>query len=57
MGHRSMVLIHAALADANGATGKKNGSTAAWSFGKPETLTLFNEESGHLVAATEDNQP
>lgn len=52
-----MVLIHAALADANGATGKKNGSTAAWSFGKPETLTLFNEESGHLVAATEDNQP
>lgn len=52
-----MVLISADLADTNGATGKKNGSTPAWSVGERETLTLFNEESGHLVAATEDNQP
>lgn len=32
-----------------------NTSMVLW--GEPETLTLFTEESGHLVAAAEDNQP
>lgn len=33
---------------------KENGSTPVWSFGDPETSTLFKEESSHLVDAAED---
>lgn len=52
------MLIYAGLADTNGATGKnKRAQHQHGPWGEPETLTLFNEESGHLVAAAEDNQP
>ena len=54
-----MVLIIAGLAYANRVTEKMT-QPQHGPFGSHKTLTLFNEESGHLVAAAEGeegNQP
>lgn len=54
-----MVLIPAGLADTNRVI-EKMAQPQHGPFGGHETLTLFNEESGHLVAAAEGaegNQP